>query len=158
MEESFQHSCRIELIGRSRAAESAVRNLPAFPVRPLSGILNESSGERTVKFRPWQAIVLVICVVVSVCVFYRGHQVDEGRDAFNRLSCPSCHIAGGAPSLEHVGDKYDRQTLLDFISNPETVYARLGRKPLNKGYATMPRPQASHEEVEMLSYFLAAQH
>ena len=110
------------------------------------------------KFRPWQAFVLVICGVVSVCVFYRGHQVDEGRDAFNRLSCPSCHIAGGAPSLEHVGDKYDRQTLLDFISNPETVYARRGRKPLNNGYAAMPRPQSSHEEGEMLSYFLAAQH
>jgi hypothetical protein len=91
-------------------------------------------------------------------VFYRGHQVDEGRQAFERLSCPSCHIAGGAPSLEHVGNKYDRKTFVEFISNPESVYARYGRKPLNPGYQPMPRPAASPQEIEMISYFLSAQH
>jgi hypothetical protein len=101
--------------------------------------------------------VLVIWVV-SASLFYRNYQITEGRKAFERLSCPSCHLAGGAPSLEHVGDKYDRKTFVDFISNPETVYTRLGRKPLNRGYQPMPRPQASHRDIEMLSYFLSAQH
>jgi len=111
-----------------------------------------------VKFRLWHGAVLVICAVVSIALFYRNYQITEGREAFERLSCPSCHIAGGAPSLEHVGDKYDRKTFVDLISNPESVYKRFGRKPLNRGYQPMPRPVASPHEIEMLSYFLAAQH
>ena len=110
------------------------------------------------KFRYWHGIVLAVWVLVSVSIFYRNYQITEGRKAFERLSCQSCHLAGGAPSLEHVGDKYDRKTFVDFISDPDAVYARLGRKPLNPGYPAMPRPKASHHEIEMLSYFLAAQH
>jgi hypothetical protein len=110
------------------------------------------------KLRPWHGVVLAICAVVTILIFYRDYQITEGRKAFERLSCPSCHIAGGAPSLEHVGDKYDRATFVQFISDPDSVYARMGRKPLNKGYKPMPRPQVTPHEVEMLSYFLAAQH
>lgn len=110
------------------------------------------------KLRPWHGVVLAVWVLVSSFIFYRNYQISEGRKAFEHLSCPSCHLAGGAPSLEHVGDKYDRATFVEFISNPETVYARLGRKPLNRGYQPMPRPKASPHEIEMLSYFLSAQH
>ena len=81
----------------------------------------------------------------------------EGQQAFEHLSCPSCHIAGGAPSLAQVGSKYDRQTFVEWLSDPEAVYARLGRKPLNPGYPTMPRQPISHHDIEMISYFLAAQ-
>lgn len=109
------------------------------------------------KFRPWQGVVLVVCVMAYAAIFYRNYQVTEGRKAFERLSCPSCHLAGGAPSLEHVGSKYDRKTFVEFISNPDAVYARFGRKPLNRGYQPMPRPEASHRDIEMLSYFLSAQ-
>jgi len=109
------------------------------------------------KLKPWQGVVLAICFVVAVAIFYRGHQVAEGQRAFEHLSCPSCHNAGGAPSLAQVGNKYDRQTLVEWLSNPEAVYARLGRKPLNPGYATMPAQPISHHDIEMISYFLAAQ-
>ncbi len=64
---------------------------------------------------------------------------------------------GGAPSLEHVGSKYDRATIKEFISNPDAVYARKGRKPLNKGYQPMPRQQATPHQIELISHFLAAQ-
>ena len=109
------------------------------------------------KWRSWQWVVVVVCVAVSGGVLYHDHQVTEGRKAFERLGCPTCHMAGGAPSLEHVGRKYDRATFVEWISNPETVYARLGRKPLNPGYEPMPRMTASHNEVEAISYFLSAQ-
>jgi hypothetical protein len=109
------------------------------------------------KLRAWQRLVLAVCVVVFVVVLYRGHQVAEGRRTFVRLGCPACHIAGGAPSLATVGRKYDRATFVIWLSNPETIYARLGRKPLNAGYPEMPRQAASARDIEMLSYFLAAQ-
>jgi hypothetical protein len=102
-------------------------------------------------------MVLTACMTVSVGVLYRGHQVTQGRKAFERLGCPTCHFAGGAPSLEHVALKYDRATFVDFVTDPETIYARVGHRPLNPGYSTMPRLEASHHDIEVLSYFLSAQ-
>lgn len=109
------------------------------------------------KFRYWQWMALAVCSFVAAATLYRGHQVTEGRRVFERLGCQTCHLAGGAPSLEHVGRKYDRATFVDWITNPETIYVRLGRKPLNPGYEPMPRLQASPRDIKALSYFLAAQ-
>jgi hypothetical protein len=113
--------------------------------------------EAQLKFKPWQGVVLAICVVVAVAVFYREHQVSQGQQAFEHLGCPSCHIAGGAPSLAQVGNKYDRQTLVQWLADPEAVYARMGRKPLNPGYPAMPRQPILRHDIEVISYFLAAQ-
>ncbi len=123
----------------------------------LSGILKGMHGESALKLRTWHCMVLVACIAVSGGVFYRDHQVAEGRKAFERLGCSTCHMSGGAPSLEHVGRKYDRATFVEWVSNPETVYARLGRKPLNPGFEPMPRLQASRRDIEVIAYFLAAQ-
>jgi hypothetical protein len=109
------------------------------------------------KLKPWQFVVLAICFVVAVAVFYRSHQVAEGQQAFEHLSCPSCHIAGGAPSLAQVGKKYERRMFVEWLSDPEAVYTRLGRKPLNPGYPAMPRQPISRHDIEMISYFLSAQ-
>jgi mono/diheme cytochrome c family protein len=109
------------------------------------------------KLQPWHWLVLAVCAIVFVAVLYRGHQVTQGQEAFERLGCSTCHGAGGGPSLEHVARKYDRATLVDFVADPETIYARLGRKPLNPGYPPMPSPQASRRDVVAISYFLAAQ-
>ena len=109
------------------------------------------------KLKPWQLAVLAICFVVAVAIFYRGHQISQGQQAFEHLSCPSCHIAGGAPSLAQVGKKYDRQMFVEWLSDPEAVYARLGRKPLNPGYPAMPRQPISRHDIQTISYFLEAQ-
>ncbi len=108
------------------------------------------------KLKLWHWAVLAVCFAVSIGIFYRDHQLTEGQRAFERLGCPSCHLAGGAPSLAHVGRKYDRETLAEWLTDPQTVYARLGRKPLNAGYQPMPRIPASHHEVATISYFLSA--
>ena len=110
------------------------------------------------KLKPWQWLLLAVCAVVSAAVLHRDYQIAEGQKIYDRLGCATCHLAGGAPSLEHVGRKYDRQTFVDWLSNPETIYARLGRKPLNAGYPPMPRLQeVSHRDIELLSYLLSAQ-
>jgi hypothetical protein len=107
--------------------------------------------------RSWHWLVLAIWIAVTVGVLYRGHQVTQGQEAFERLGCPSCHSAGGAPSLEHVARKYDRATFIDFVTDPETIYARWGRKPLNPGFSPMPRLEASPRDIKAISYFLSAQ-
>jgi hypothetical protein len=109
------------------------------------------------RLKSWHWAVLAVCAAVLAGVFYRDHQLTEGRNAFERLGCASCHMAGGAPPLDHVGSKYNRATLVEWLTDPQTIYARLGRKPLNAAYQPMPRIPASHREIEMISYFLSAQ-
>jgi hypothetical protein len=109
------------------------------------------------KLQPWHWLVLVICIAIACVALYRGREVTEGQKAFARLGCESCHLAGGAPSLEHVGRKYDRATFVEFVGNPETIYERRGHRPLNPGYVPMPRLAASRRDVEALSWFLSAQ-
>lgn len=108
------------------------------------------------KLKPWHWLVLAICIAVFVVVFYRDHQVTEGQKTYSRLGCPNCHTSGGGPSLAKVGRKYDRLTLVEWLSNPAAVYARLGRK-LNPGCPAMSRQRVSRHDIEMISYFLAAQ-
>ena len=102
-------------------------------------------------------MLFILLIVAGGGAFYYAHQVAEGQKAFERLGCPTCHMAGGAPSLAQVGRKYDRATFVAWVSDPETVYTRLGRKPLNPGYLPMPRVAASHHDIETISYFLSAQ-
>ena len=64
------------------------------------------------KLQPWRWIVLAACAIVLVGVLYRGHQVSEGQEAFERLGCSTCHSAGGGPSLEHVARKMTAPPLL----------------------------------------------
>jgi hypothetical protein len=109
------------------------------------------------KLKPSRAVLLAFWMVIIAAALYRGHQVGEGHKAFERLGCESCHMAGGAPSLEHVGRKYDRATFVAWVSDPEKVYARMGRKPLNPGYTPMPRMEASPHDIEVISWFLTAQ-
>jgi len=113
--------------------------------------------EAGLKLKSWQTLVLAVCLLIMVVVMSREYRIGEGRRAFVRLGCPACHLAGGAPSLAGVGGKYDRATFIVWLSNPEAVYARVGRRPLNSGYPEMPRQPASRHDIEMLSYFLAAQ-
>lgn len=107
--------------------------------------------------RPWHALLFAFCIVAFIAIFYRDHQVSEGHKAFERLGCPTCHGAGGAPSLQHVGSKYDRRTLVRFLSNPEAIYAARNNQPLNPGFLPMPRLPASHRDIELISHFLSAE-
>ena len=107
--------------------------------------------------RYWHWLVLFLWLAVTATVLFRDHQVAEGQKAFERLGCATCHGAGGAPSLAHVARKYDRGTFVDFVTDPETIYARLGRKPLNPGYPPMPRLDATPRDIQAISYFLSAQ-
>jgi hypothetical protein len=108
-------------------------------------------------FKPLRLPVFILLIAAGGGAFYYANQVAEGQRAFQRLGCPSCHMAGGAPALQHVGRKYNRATFVAWVSNPETVYTRLGRKPLNPGYPPMPRVAASHRDIEAISWFLSSQ-
>jgi cbb3-type cytochrome oxidase cytochrome c subunit len=107
--------------------------------------------------RVFYLLLALLLASVAGRACYQRYRVAQGRKTFLRLGCPACHGSGGAPLLAHVGRKYDRSFFVEWLTNPQTVYRRLGRMPLNPGFPPMPRQAASHEDIEMLSYYLSAQ-
>jgi len=82
-------------------------------------------------------LISLSIAVFAVWACYHVYQLDLGKRTFARLGCASCHFSGGGPNLSYILPRYDEQTVEDFIRDPEAVYRRLGRKPLNPGFAIM---------------------
>lgn len=99
-------------------------------------------------------IVLVVCAVVGSWVIYQQMELDRGQKAFWRLGCANCHSAGGGPNLNFVKQKYDADTLVRFIQDPELVYKERGKKPLNSGYAAMHKVKTTPSEVRAIAAYL----
>jgi len=102
-------------------------------------------------------LLALLLAAVAGGIYYQRYRIEVGRKTFLRLGCPACHGSGGAPLLAKVGRKYDRSFFVEWLTNPQAVYRRLGRMPLNPGFPPMPRQAASRDDIEMLSYYLAAQ-
>lgn len=109
------------------------------------------------KHKLWIFLLAIAVVAAAGDAYYHSYRIDEGRKAFHRLGCPVCHGHGDAPSLAHVGRNHDRRFFVDWLTDPVAVYRRLGRMPLNPGYPPMPRQAASPDDIQLLSYYLAAQ-
>lgn len=101
-------------------------------------------------------LLALLLVAVGARAFYQRHRIEEGREAYQRLGCPVCHGSGRAPSLAHVGRKYRRRLFVEWLTSPQTVYQRLGRRPLNQSFSPMPRQAATPGDIEVLSYYLAS--
>jgi mono/diheme cytochrome c family protein len=85
---------------------------------------------------------------------YHVYQLDLGQRTFARLGCASCHFSGGGPNLSRILPQYDEQTVEDFIRDPDAVYRRLGRKPLNPGFSVMHRVKTTDVEVRAMAKYL----
>jgi len=83
---------------------------------------------------------------------------EQGRRLFTRKACDYCHSLDGSPatgpSLVGIALRSDRSTLLEWSMDPELVYQREGRRPLHRGFPTMPRQEVSRQEAEALAEFL----
>lgn len=99
-------------------------------------------------------LLLLPLGVFALWASYHVYELDLGKRSFARLGCASCHFSGGGPNLSNVLPQYDVQTVEDFIRDPEAVYRRLGRKPLNPGFAIMHRVNASDREVRAMAKYL----
>ncbi len=98
--------------------------------------------------------VIVICVGVMLWVYNAERRVERGQAAFMRYGCPSCHYAGGAPNLQNVARKHDREWLVRFISDPDSVYRERGHQAMNAGYQPMPRIKTTPEDVRDITAYL----
>ena len=99
-------------------------------------------------------VVLAAIAAFAIWAFYGTYELEQGKRSFARLGCASCHFSGGGPNLANILPRYDERTVEDFIRDPEDVYRRLGRKPLNPGFAIMHRVKTTDAEVRAMAKYL----
>jgi mono/diheme cytochrome c family protein len=98
--------------------------------------------------------VIVVCVALGLFAAFYNWQVWSGEKAFTRRGCANCHLAGGGPNLSSATSKYSRSELVEFIHDPEVVYKKRGKKPLNYGYVGMHKVKASDTEISNIAAYL----
>jgi len=99
-------------------------------------------------------IILSAIAVFALWAAVHSYQLEVGKESFARLGCASCHLSGGGPNLARILPQYDEKTVVDFIRDPEAVYRRLGRKPLNPGFGVMHQVKATDFQINAMAKYL----
>jgi cytochrome c2 len=98
--------------------------------------------------------IIAACATVGAWAYRQDVQIQRGAKAFQETGCTSCHLTGGAPSLQNVGKKFDRKKLKQFIEDPDAVYRERGMQSLNAGYPRMPKPGVKDNDVDDIVTYL----
>lgn len=84
----------------------------------------------------------------------------RGHDVMDKLGCGNCHSVGGGvvvgPDLRLAATKYDHDTLVKWIEDPQAIYAARHQRPLNKGFSEMPRLDVSADDAEAIAAYLGS--
>ncbi|HSR51805.1 MAG TPA: c-type cytochrome, partial [Acidobacteriota bacterium] len=80
------------------------------------------------------ALLTLVLAALNAC---GGGDPVRGRRLLEEKACTACHSVGGGdrqgPDLAGVADKYDRERLRQWLHDPEVIYQRTGKTPINEG-------------------------
>jgi len=81
-----------------------------------------------------------------------------GRELFIQSRCVRCHTIGRGrfvgPDLSGLSGRYSRDDVIRWITNPRTMYKKLGRMPVNEGYPPMPPLSVSPANAELIADYV----
>lgn len=107
------------------------------------------------------SLLVPVLILVTGCGAEPATTTDAGQRVWQAQGCAGCHgepgeIRSTAPPLTDLPAHWDRDTLADYLADPEGVKARTPRlQYLNEQYPViMPRIDASPEDLQLLAEYL----
>ncbi len=93
--------------------------------------------------------LLMLAVPARDSIAQNPHDMQElGGKLFIENGCVRCHTIGRGrfvgPDLKGVGQRYSPQDIVRWITDPQEIYSKEGKMPINEGYPPMPPPQDVH--------------
>lgn len=105
--------------------------------------------------------ILTSGFISSTNVYGQPHGADmdfSGKDLFMIKRCSRCHTLGRGvfvgPDLINVKDKYSREKTTEWIMNPQNIYSKLNKMPVNEGFPPMPNLQVSKKNAEKITDYI----
>ena len=100
----------------------------------------------------------IFCFVFITLIISLGNKVRaeelSGEKLFIEKRCISCHVIGrgrfAAPDLYNAISKYNEEDILSWIINPQSIYQKYSKMPMNIGYPPMPNMQVKAAEAKAL--------
>ena len=80
------------------------------------------------------------------------------ENLFIEKRCITCHVVGRGkfvgPDLYNALDKYSEEEILQWIKNPQSIYKKYSKMPINDGYPPMPYLNVDSFEAKRLLEYL----
>ena len=100
----------------------------------------------------------IFCFVFITLIISLGNKTRaeelSGEKLFIEKRCISCHVIGrgrfAGPDLYNAISKYNEEDILSWIINPQSIYQKYSKMPMNTGYPPMPNMQVNAAEAKAL--------
>ena len=100
----------------------------------------------------------IFCFVFITLIISLGNKTRaeelSGEKLFIEKRCISCHVIGrgrfAGPELYNAISKYNEEDILSWIINPQSIYQKYSKMPMNIGYPPMPNMQVKAAEAKAL--------
>ncbi|WP_462137933.1 c-type cytochrome [Candidatus Mycalebacterium sp.] len=102
---------------------------------------------------------VILSAFFAVLFLFSGESGANGGEAlFVERGCVRCHTIGrgrfAGPDLKGVFDRYSKDEIALWITDPSAVYEARGGAPVNEGYPPMPPTNVSPREAEKIADYL----
>ena len=103
--------------------------------------------------------------IIFLLFFLLPFQLDSKEEELLSLEqlyiqkkCITCHVIGRGrfvgPDLYNVFDKYPESEILQWIKNPQEIYKKKNKMPVNEGYPPMPYMNVNNDEAQKLIKYI----
>lgn len=103
-------------------------------------------------------LVLLSCLFSTTVLSFSSEATKTGRQLFAEHKCSRCHTLGRGrfvgPDLANISDKYKKYEIVRWITRTQEVYDEKGKKPVNKGYPSMPPVSVPDEQAGKIADYL----
>ena len=107
-------------------------------------------------------VMRYVLVFVALLFPFFSHSINEepgeGERLFVEKRCATCHVIGRGkfvgPDLYYSLDKYPVQEILQWIQNPQSIYKKYAKMPINQGYPPMPNLNINSQEAKKLLKYI----
>ena len=102
--------------------------------------------------------VLIFLTFFTILTVNTHPDETRGRELFEEKGCVRCHTIGRGkfvgPDLLNLKDKYSEEEIISWIVDPNIIYSRLNKMPVNQGYPPMPNFNVSESDAREITDFL----
>ena len=102
-------------------------------------------------------IFLILLMLFTMVTYSQSKDLKDLEKVFIEKRCITCHVIGRGrfvgPDLYYSLDKYSKEEVLQWIQNPQSIYKKYAKMPINDGYPPMPYINVNKDEAgKLLKY------